>query len=116
GAGGEEQRQPRRRERAAGAAPALDRAVAPARAESCAPVARIEGTVMNIAIHRLATRAALAAILCCALGGALGETSSVIDPTEGLEQPKASAAAPDGVVKRERARAEAEQRRRARAE
>src|SRR6185295_3268503 len=62
GAGGEEQRQPRRRERAAGAAPALDWAVAATRAESCAPVARIEGTVMNIAIHRLATRAALAAI------------------------------------------------------
>jgi formylglycine-generating enzyme required for sulfatase activity len=71
---------------------------------------------MNIAIHGPAMRAALAAILCCALGGARGETSSVIDPTEGLEAPKAPVAAPDGVVKRERARAEAEQRRRARAE
>jgi formylglycine-generating enzyme required for sulfatase activity len=69
---------------------------------------------MTIANHRPATCAALAAFLCCVLGSALGETSSVIDPTEGLERPKAPVAepkkapAPDATLKRERQRARAE--------
>jgi formylglycine-generating enzyme required for sulfatase activity len=77
---------------------------------------------MKFTIHHPAVRTALAAILCCALGGALGETSSVIDPTEAIEPQKApvavpkKAAAPEATVKRERQRIEAEQRRRARAE
>jgi len=71
------------------------------------------------------TRRALFVALCwlaMALKGALAETTSVIDPTEGLEpqSPPAAAAnkaAPtDAAVQRARSRAEEEKRRRARAE
>jgi formylglycine-generating enzyme required for sulfatase activity len=79
---------------------------------------------MNRPQQRSAIRAAQAALLCLALGtgGAHAETASVIDPTEGLEAPKAPAVSPqkaaptDGAIRRERQRVEAEQRRRARAE
>ena len=79
---------------------------------------------MNRALRRFAIRAAPAALLCLALGagGVRAETASVIDPTEGLDAPKAPAVSPqraaptDGAIKRERQRVEAEQRLRARAE
>jgi formylglycine-generating enzyme required for sulfatase activity len=69
-------------------------------------------------------RVAVAALLSLSLGagGAHAETSSVIDPTESIEQHKSPAAsqqktAPaDASVRRERLRIEAEQRRRAKAE
>ena len=50
---------------------------------------------MTRTLHRFAARAALAALLGFALGagGARAETSSVVDPTEALDPPKAPAAA-----------------------
>jgi formylglycine-generating enzyme required for sulfatase activity len=78
---------------------------------------------MTRVLQRAAIRAALG-LLCLAMGpgGARAETATVIDPTEGLDAPKAPAASPkkaaptDAAVKRERQRVEAEQRRRAKAE
>src|SRR5258706_346205 len=106
---GQAQRQPRRRERAAGAAPALVHAAACARAAPRAGVAESEDKIMR--------RILLGAALWLSMSVAsFAETQSVIDPTEGLEPPKAAAPGPDASLRRERQRAEAEQRRRAKAE